>query len=1005
MENFYKLLLVLPAFFLCNVYMAFSQEMTVTGKVTDTEDGSALPGVNILEKGTFNGSLTDIDGAFSINVSSGAVLQFSYVGYLTEEVEVTGQSVVNVALTPDITQLSEIVVIGYGVQKKEDLTGSVSVIDNKEFNKGAIVAPQELLMGRTAGVQVATQGGSPGAGAKIRIRGGSSLRASNDPLIVIDGVPIDNTSTAGISNPFAIVNPNDIESMTVLKDASATAIYGARASNGVIIITTKRGREGDKLKLSYNGNIGIQTVPKYVDVLSGEEYRQFVNDAVEEGRVSAPALDLLGTENTDWQDEIFQNAITTDHLVTATGAVGNVPYRASVGYTNQDGILETSNFERTSISLGVDPSFFQDHLKIKANVKGMFANSTYANEGAIGAAVTFDPTKPVYVPESPWGGYYFWEQQNNPGDPITNAPSNPVAYLGLTDNNANVNRVLANANIDYKFHFLPDMSVNLNIATDRSFTDGLELVDEGATWERTSYNGPGKYNEYDEEKINNLFESYLKYNKELSGISSNIEVTAGYSWQKFWTSKRDSLNNSEGTFADPANIFKTENYLVSFYGRLIYSLMDRYILTATVRRDGSSRFAEGNRWGTFPSAAFAWKIKEESFLRDVESISQLKLRLGYGITGQQDIVSGNNRDYPALASVTLGLNSARYQFGNDFINTLRYEAYDANLKWEETTTINAGLDLGLFEDRFTASFDYYQRETEDLINEIPVPMGTNFSNRIITNVGSLENKGYEIGLNAWLVENDTWQWNFGLNFTHNQNEITKLTAVDDPDYLGVLVGGIGGGVGNTVQVHTVGHPAYSFFMLEQVYDEEGNPIENLYIDQNEDGIINDFDRVRQEDPAPDVYMGFSSRINYRNFDFSFNARANIGNYVYNNVSSQYANYSNVWSPEGYLGNVTSDIYDTHFENPRYLSNFYLWNASFFKLDNVSLGYRFNRFFSDEMDAYLSFTVQNALIITDYPGIDPEAEQAGIGDAPDNSGIDNNLYPRPRTFLLGVNINF
>ncbi len=999
MKKFYKLLLVLPMLILCTGIIAYGQQLTVSGKVTDGADGTPLPGVNILEKGTFNGSLTDMDGKFTLKVNEGATLQFSFVGFLTEEVVVGDQTVIDVSLTADIHQLSEIVVIGYGTQKREDLTGSITAVDKKDFNKGAIVSPQELLMGRTPGVQITTQGGAPGAGAKIRIRGGSSLQASNDPLIVIDGVPIDNAEASGISNPFAVINPNDIETMTVLKDASATAIYGSRASNGVIMITTKRGRQGEALQLSYTGNVSMQTIPKYVDVLDADEYRQFVTDAAAAGRVPNEAVALLGNANTKWQEEIFSTAVSTDHNITATGNLKEIPYRASVGYTNQNGILETSNFKRVTVSLGVDPTFFDDHLKVKLNGKGMFADTRFANEGAIGSAVTFDPTQPVFQNGSPWGGFFYWPQDDPNGNlPIVNAPSNPRAYIDLTNNTANVNRYLANAVFDYKFHFFPDLRLNLNIATDRSTTDGNEIVSDKATWEYNSFGGRGKFTDYSQEKISNLFESYLKYEKELPTISSKVDAMAGYSYQKFWRTKTDSLNNMEGTYTFPAKVSKTENYLVSFYGRLNYTLLDRYLLTFTLRRDGSSRFAENNRWGTFPSAAFAWKLKEESFLKNSNTISELKLRLGYGVTGQQDISSN---DYPALARVNLGLDNARYQMGSQFYNTLKYEAYDANIKWEETTTLNAGLDFGFLENRITATLDVYQRKTTNLINYIPVPLGTNFSNYIDTNVGDLENKGIELGINAYVVENDKWTWNAGVNFTYNENKITKLLNVDNPDYLGILKGGINGGVGNTVLNHAVGHSAFTFFLLEQVYDDQGNPIEGLYVDQNEDGIINDFDRVRYENPTPDMYMGFSSRINYGNFDFSFNARANIGNYVYNNVSSQYGNYANVYSSEKYLGNVTSDFDNANFDKAQYLSDYYLWNASFFKLDNITLGYRINRLFTDKINGYVNFTVQNALIISNYPGIDPEVQGGGN----DDKGIDKNIYPRPRTYLLGFNINF
>jgi iron complex outermembrane receptor protein len=975
------------------------QGIRISGKVSGDDEPGGMPGVNVLVQGTMTGTVTDMEGNYVIEVpDEKAVLVFSSVGYISEEVIVGNQTVINLELVSDITALQEIVVIGYGVQKKEDATGAITAVDSDEFNKGAIVSPQELLAGRTAGVQIVSQGGAPGSGSTIRIRGGSSLRASNDPLIIIDGVPVDNEQLAGMRNPLSVVNPNDIESFTVLKDASATAIYGSRASNGVIIITTKRGKKGDKLSLSYSGNVAVHTVPNTVSNLNSSEYTDIINQRVQDGTTPAPSADLLGSANTNWQDQIFETALGTDHNISANGTIANMPYRAAVGYTNQNGILKTSNFERTSVSLSLDPTFLDDHLKVNFNFKGMFAKNSFPNEGAIGSAVTFDPTQSVRDPESPWGGYFYWEQPGNPGKPITIAPANPVALLELTENSANVNRYLTNAKIDYKFHFLEDLNFNLNIATDRSTSDGLEKIPEIATWEYDSINGNGKLNAYDQEKINDLLETYLKYEKDLKGISSKIDVLLGYSWQHFWRTNSEYVTNAAGNFVKRDNVNKTENYLVSYYGRLNYSLLDRYLLTFTLRQDGSSRFAEDNRWGTFPSAAFAWKINEESFLRGSDNLSELKLRLGYGVTGQQD-VTGN--DYPSIARVRYSDNFSRYQFGDSYYNTIRYEAYDANLKWEETTTINAGLDFGFFDDRITGSFDYYNRETKDLINEIPVPIGTNFSNRIVTNIGTLENSGFELTLNGYVIDNEKVSWNAGFNITRNENKITKLYAVNDPDNLGVLVGGIGGGVGNTIQVHSVGFPAYSFFVLEQVYDENGDPIEGLYVDQNEDGIINDNDRIRYKNPAPDIFMGFSSRVNWSNWDFSFNARANVGNFVYNNVSSQYGNYANLYNSAGYINNVTTDVTDANFENPQYISKYYLHDASFFRLDNISLGYQFNEAFNSNSSLYLNFTVQNALVITKYQGLDPEVQGSGA----DSSGIDNNIYPRPRTFLFSVNLNF
>ncbi|MDN5203628.1 TonB-dependent receptor [Fulvivirgaceae bacterium BMA10] len=972
----------------------YAQQITVTGKVTSAENGSGVPGTNIIEKGTNNGVISDIDGNYTISVSSGATLVFSYIGYVSMEVPVDGKSVVDVELAPDITQLSEIVVIGYGTTTKKDATGSVTAIGTKDFNKGTVISPQDLLVGRIAGVQITTNGGAPGSGATVRIRGGSSLSASNNPLVVIDGVIVSDETISGLRNPLSFVNPNDIETFTVLKDASATAIYGSRASNGVIIITTKRGKAGQGLQISYNGNVAFHTVPNTVDVLSGDEYRQLITQRIANGEPNTPAAaaDLLGSANTDWQDEIFDTAVGTEHNVSLSGAYNNVPYRASIGYSNQDGILRTSNMERTSISVGIDPSLLDDHLKINLNLKGAFTKNRFPNEGAIGTAVSFDPTQSVRSAGSPYAGFFYWPQTVDASLPITIAPVNPVALLELTNNNASVDRYIANAQIDYRFHFLPELSANLNIAIDRTTTDGLEEVPENAPFELDANNGNGKKNRYDAEYKNDLLEFYLKYTKDLDQISSKIDLLAGYSWQNFFREGSSVVTNAAENFEKSNDVFASENFLISFFGRVNYTYKGRYLLTATLRRDGSSRFREDNRWGLFPSAALAWRIKDESFMQNVTPLSDLKLRVGYGVTGQENLLNS----YPALARVTFSGDRARVQFGNEFINTVRFEAFDANLKWEETTTYNAGLDFGFFEDRLTGSIDWYRRETKDLLNVIPVPIGTNFSNELATNIGSLENQGIELSLNAVIIDNDNFRWDAGVNLTHNKNEITKLTAVDDPNFIGVLTGkSIGGGVGNTGQVHRVGHPASSFFLYEQVYDQNSNPIEGLYVDQNEDGIINDLDRVVSSNPTPDVFMGFSSRFNYKDFSFSFNSRMNLGNDVYDAVNAQKGQYSNLYNSAGYLNNITPVANEVNFNRIQSLSDYYIKDASFFRMDNMTLGYHVGSIFSEKMNLNLSFTVQNAFVITDYEGLDPEVDE----------GVDDNFYPRPRTFLLGVNFNF
>jgi iron complex outermembrane receptor protein len=985
-------MLLLLSFILLGYTSGFAQSGPVTGTVTDATEGEPLPGVTVLVKGTTTGTATDINGKYTLSVDPNATLVFSYVGFESQEIVVQPNTTVNVILKMSAEFIDEFVVIGYGVQKKDDATGSVSAISAKEFNVGSITNPSDLITGKISGVQITNGGGAPGEGSTIRIRGGSSLQASNDPLIVIDGVPVDNEGISGMRSPLNSINPNDIETFTVLKDASATAIYGSRASNGVIIITTKKGAKGDKggkpFTINYNGTFSLNTVTKTVDVLDGDEYRSLMNERFPG---DSTRLSLLGTESTDWQNEIYRNSFGMDHYLSVAGAVGFLPYRVSAGYSDQDGILESDNLKRTTLNASINPTFFDDHLKVDVNVKSSFVKNNFADRGAIAGAVQFDPTKPVKDPESPYGGYWTWTQAN--GNPKGIAPANPVALLNLREDVSDVNRLIGNVQLDYKLHFLPDLRANLNVGYDRSYGEGTVTVPEEASWEFDPINGSGYKSEYTQEKKNELLDFYLNYVKTIDDINSTFDVMAGYSWQHFY---RDNYTFS-GNFAQDYDtitiVDKTEYYLVSFFGRFNYTFMDRYLLTFTLRNDGTSRFSPDTRWGLFPSVALGWKIADEPWMANVEAVSQLKLRLGYGVTGQQNIGQG---DYPYLPRYTYGDAAAQYQMGGVYYTTLRPEGYDANIKWEETTTYNAGIDYGFAKDKYYGSLDVYLRETKDLINFIPVPAGSNLTNYLLTNVGDLENRGVEFSIFTRPVVNDNMSWEIGFNATYNKNEITKLTAIDDPNYLGVYTGGISGGVGNQVQIHSVGYPANSFFMYEQVYDADGNPIENLYVDRNNDGQITEEDKYHYKDPAADVWFGISSNIDYKKWTFSFSGRANFGNYVYDNVSSENAVYARLYRPEGpYLGNVKSNVTDVNFNDPRYWSNFYIYNGSYFRMDNIRLSYRFDQLISGKASLVLSATVNNVFVITQYDGLDPEI----------SNGIDNNLYPRPRTYVFGVNFQF
>ncbi|MBN2486727.1 MAG: TonB-dependent receptor [Bacteroidales bacterium] len=984
----HKLVFLVAWFWLCA--LANAQTLTITGTVTDGSTLEPLQGVAIVEKGTTNGVVTNTEGKYSITVSGKeSILVYSFLGFLTEEVMVGNQSSVNITMAPDITTLSEVVVIGYGTVKKADATGAVAVVSSKDFNPGTINSAQELIVGKTAGVVISTNSGAPGNSSTIRIRGGSSLNASNDPLIVIDGVPIESMGMGGSPNILTTLNPSDIESFTILKDASATAIYGARASNGVILITTKRGDK--KLSVNYKATASIYTVPKTIDVLSGDEYRELVRGLITDGIIPASAENLMGDANTDWQNEIYRNALGQDHVLSVGGRVLEVPARLSLGYNNTDGILKTYKFKRSTLNFGVDPSLFDDHLTVSLNVKAMHNFNNFADQGAVGGAVSYDPTQPVMNGNTKYRGYTTWTSSSDiNGASIDLATANPVARLDLTDNTSKVVRAISSARFDYKFHFLPELKATVNMSYDYAKSEGHNNVADSTQWVYIPVKNGGRYNPYTDERKSRLFDYYMNYEKELSGIDSKISAMAGYSWSHFYRHSEDSVMNKEKTILDRKNELETEYYNVGFFGRANYDLKDRYLLTLTLRNDATSRFSPDTRWGLFPSYAFAWKINNESFMESFDKLSLLKLRLGYGVTGQQDIFTD---DYPYFATYTRSDAFARYQFGNEFYYTLRPDGYDAEIKWETTKTYNIGFDFGLYNDRITGSIDAYQRNTFDLIGIVPVAAGTNFTSTILTNVGSMENKGLEFIVNAKILSSKDLVWELGYNISYNQNKITGLDLNKDPNYI-VLTGGVMGTTSGTIQLHKIGYPARSFYVYKQMYDEQGSPIEGQYVDREPDGQLNSSDLYPYKSPAADVLMGINSRLVYKNFDFLVNGRASIGNYLYNNVAAN-TSYATVYSPMNYIQNVTTQAYDTRFTESQYLSDYYIENASFFKLDNVSLGYTFDKLMDDKIRLNLNLAVQNVLTITGYKGLDPEM----------NGGIDNNVYPRSRNYILSLNLNF
>ena len=985
---------------------AFAQQIAVKGHVKDTT-GEPVIGANVLVKGTTNGTITDFDGNFMLNVPKDAILSVSFVGYKSAEVKAA--STVMVTLEDDSQVLDAVVVIGYGSVKKNDMTGSVTAIKPDKLNKGLITNAQDMMTGKIAGVSVISKGGAPGEGATIRIRGGSSLTAENDPLIVIDGLAMDNKGVKGLANPLSMVNPNDIESFTVLKDASATAIYGSRASNGVIIITTKKGQAGARPTISYDGNVSVSTVKSTVDVMDGDPFRSFIKDIWGE---DSEAYSKLGNANTDWQKEIFRPAVSTDHNLTISGGLKNMPYRVSFGYTNQNGIVKTSKFERYTASVSLAPSFFEDHLKVNANLKGMIAKNRYADGSAVGSAVSFDPTQSVRS-DDPYHQYYFdgYFQWNTDASSLnddtwkrtfnSNAPGNPVALLEEKDDRAISKSLIGNLELDYKFHFLPDLHAHVNGGMDLS--TGKQYTDVSPYSSTNNYYG--SYGWEQKDKYNLSLNAYLQYSKDFTD-KHRFDVMAGYEWQHFhdtsdqeywglYPLSNNVVENRGQRYNNTSSGSATESYLVSFFGRVNYTLLDRYLFTATVRQDGSSRFHKNNRWGLFPSFALGWKLKEEAFLKDVDVLSDLKLRLGYGITGQQNINSG---DYPYLAVYETNKDGAYYPILGEG-TTYRPNAYNPDLKWEKTTTYNVGLDFGFLNNRINGAVDYYYRKTTDLLNSVFVSAGTNFKNKVLSNVGSLENSGIEFSINSKPVVTTDWTWDLGFNITYNKNEITKLTTGDSENYYVAAGDNIGGGRDMKAMAHAVGHPASSFYVYQQVYDENGKPIENEFVDRNGDGTINGDDRYFYKKPTADVLMGLTSRLSYKSWDFSFSLRASLNNYVYNSVEAggSDCNPTSVYS-FGALNNrplmgVANNIQSKN--DNTLLSDYFVQNASFMKCDNITLGYSFKKLFGAPIGGRVYAAVQNVFTITKYKGLDPEVEK----------GLDNNIYPRPLTTLIGLSLNF
>nr|WP_199076459.1 TonB-dependent receptor [Pedobacter sp. ASV19] len=976
--------------FISSINLYAQHAVTVTGTVRSAADGLGLPGVSVRLKGTATATVTGPEGKFSIRIpSSQGVLEFSSIGFLKQDVAASS-TILNVTLQEDNASLSEVVVVGYGTTRKQDLTGSVAVVSSKDFQKGNITTPEQMLAGKVAGVSITSNGGQPGSGSTIRIRGGSSLNASNDPLIVIDGVPLENGGVSGASNPMSFINPNDIESFTVLKDASASAIYGARAANGVIIITTKKGLGGE-LKLGFNSVNSLSKIIKKVDVLSADQIRSIVNASGTQKQ-----KDMLGAFNTNWQDLIYQDGLATDNNLNISGGIKNLPYRLSLGYQNQRGILRTDELQKTSLAFVLNPTFFDNHLKVDLNLKGSALKTRFANTAAISGAVSFDPTQAVYTNRTDYNGYWEWLDPSTPSGLVNLVGRNPVGLLEQRQDRSNPYRSIGNLQLDYKFHFLPDLHANLNAGYDVAAGKGTVFVDQNAA---ETINQAGVNTQYKQTRTNTVLDFYLNYVKEFKSIKSRVDATAGYSYNDYLTkvynfadfnANGNKIANSDPTF--PFN--KPQNRLISYFGRLNYNYDERYLLTATLRRDGSSRFAPKYKYALFPSIALAWTLKNEDFLKNSKDLSALKLRASYGITGQQDGDAIGNYGY--LSTYNLSTPNAAYQFGNTFYQMYRPSAYISNIKWEQTATTNIGVDAGFLDNRITGSLDWYYKKTSDLLNKVPQPAGTNFSATAVVNVGSMNNKGLELTVGFIPVKTTELNWDFSFNATYNKNTITNLTVVpDDANYKGFPTGSIAGGVsGQYALINAVGGSKNTFYLLEQTYDQSGKPIEGVYVDQNGDGLVNENDFHKGKPADPKVFLGFSNNMNYKQWSLSFTLRANLGNYVYNNIKSQTGNLAQI-KGSAILANASPNYLVTNFKTQQVLSDYYIENASFLKMDNINLGYRFGKIFQSKASLQLSATVQNVFTITKYSGLDPEVP----------FGVDNNLYPRPRVMSLGINVNF
>ena len=984
-QNLAKRSLLLVALFVIGCLQLMAQTRTIKGEVTDAQNGEALIGATVIVEGEKGGTVTDFDGNFSLQVSSSAKkIKVSYIGYIDKVLSISDN--MKVKLESDSKALADVVVIGYGTARKSDLTGSVATVKSKDFNKGLVSSPEQLINGKVSGVQIMSNSGSASAGSTIRVRGGASLNASNDPLIVLDGVPLEQGGISGNSSNFlSMINPSDIESMTVLKDASSTAIYGSRASNGVIIITTKKGQQG-AVKVNFNTTNSLQTRAQMVDMLSRDEFVNVINQFGTDNQKS-----LLGTANTDWNDEVYRTAFGTDNNLSVSGSIDKwLPFRVSVGYYNQSGLVRKDNVERWTGNVVLTPSFFQDHLKLTINAKGTLNNNSFNNGGAVWAAATFNPTIPVYSGNDKYGGYN--EALDADGYPVNAGVRNPRGLVDLYDSKSKVSRFIGSMDVDYKVHFLPELKLHATVGADYAKGDGTVYVPAYAA---QSYNkdeslGGSDYKYGPQKNENRLLTLYANYAKYFEDIKSNVDLTAGYDYQ-YWKSTTPLYytKSAAGTNLSTVKASDYRHVMLSYYGRINYSFDGKYLLTATVRRDASSRFSKDTRWGTFPSVALGWTLTEEPWLKNQKVLSNLKLRASYGVTGQQEGI-GN---YNYLPVYTYSVTGAEAFINGQYINTYRPEAYVSDLKWETTTSWNFGLDFGFLDGRIGGAIDFYTRKTKDLLASVPTAAGTNFSKTILTNVGNVDSKGIEVSLNATPIQTKDWEWNLSYNFTWQNMKVKNLSLIKGGSQTNVKVGPSIDAY--QFQVLSEGYEPYMFYVYHQLYDSKtGKPIEGAYADLNNDGEINESDLYRYHSPAPKYIMGLSTSLRYKQLTLGMSFRANIDNYVYNGMGMSTGAFETVSYNNSQLNNLNTSFLKTGFKTRQYLSDYYVENASFLKLDNLSLSYNVGKI-NKWASLTVSAMVQNVFTITGYSGTDPEVP----------NGMDNSFYPRPRTYSVSLGLQF